>query len=123
MRATRVGLHDGGEPGADNRERARDVKFLILYTDETEGDNSYKVYRVLSGCSHDSEWMRKSGYPVPADKKRNYYCYVLDEEVTFGSLNVQTILTTLRTQAEMRGEYHEGMPHFVTGRDLLPYLM
>ena len=56
--------------------------------------------------------MRKAQYPNP---QGNYFCYVFDEEVQLSSkLNLSGIIANAKTSSE----YIDGMPIFMTGKEL-----
>lgn len=102
----------------------QDARFLILYFDSTETDNSYRVFRIRNGVNKKREWLISTGYPYDTKETnlvRQYYCYYLEEEVSFGVLKVGEFLTHYRIGA--KDKYVEGAPIFVKGKDVLPLRM
>lgn len=99
------------------------AKFLILYFDSTESDNSYRVFRISNGEVKKREWLLATGYkkdPDPgkeAKAGKKYYCYFLDEEVSIGNLEVGKFLTMTRLSQGLK--YIEGAPIFATGAEVL----
>ena len=88
-----------------------DVKFVILYEYDAES-NGYRVFHVHHNATMDEERMRKALYPDP---KGNYYCYVFDEEV---ELSTKINLSKIITDAKSSTDYVDGMPIFITGKEL-----
>ncbi len=103
--------------------KVHDARFLILYFESTESDNEYRVFRIRNGERKNREWMISTGYSIveEANAVQRYYCYYLDEEVTFGELDVKTFLT--RNRLMVGEKYIEGAPIFVTGEDVLALRM
>jgi len=89
-----------------------DVKFVILYKFGEENQNEYRVFHVHHNATMNEERMRKALYPNP---QGNYFCYVFDEEVQLSSkLNLSGIIANAKTSTE----YIDGMPIFMTGKEL-----
>ena len=89
-----------------------DVKFVILYKFGEENQNEYRVFHVHHHATMNEERMRKAQYPNP---QGNYFCYVFDEEVQLSSkLNLSGIIANAKTSSE----YIDGMPIFMTGKEL-----
>ena len=99
--------------------KVHDARFLILYFESTESDNVYRAFRIRKGVVKNLEWMISTGYPIVEDANniQHYYCYYLEEEVSFGKLNVGLFLTRKRLMD--KDNYIEGAPIFATGEDVL----
>ncbi len=69
------------------------VRFVVLYR---EGDNSgeYHVYRVHHHAIMDKKRMQEAWYPTPIEEMHaeKYFCYVMDEEVSIGNINLLEII-------------------------------
>lgn len=90
----------------------RSPKFLVLY-DFCEA-SSYKVYRIRNNAVINKERIERSGYVNP---QGDYYCYILDEEVTLGKLDVPKLIA----DASVKDGYKPGMPLYVKGAELIQY--
>lgn len=88
-----------------------DVKFVILYRFGDEIKNEYRVFHVHHHAVMSKERMRKAWYPEP---KGNYFCYVFDEEVSLGDLNIAKLIKEHKTETY-------GSPIFIKGEDMLKY--
>lgn len=88
------------------------VGFVIIYEYGTESKNSYRVFRVHHHAVMTKERLIKSKYPSEptADK---YFCYVFDEEVTLGKLDIASVIAKKRD--------HNGAPVFISGKELMEY--
>ena len=91
-----------GRDGAYPREdiNKKDVKFVILYEEGHEHENSYSVYRVTSKTFVTEMKMREMGYP--REPHESYECYILDEEVEIGSYDIFRIVSWARTNKDYR---------------------
>jgi len=78
----------GDRPGAvkKSRKEVRTPKFVILY--DRDDERKYEVYRVRNTAVIGKERIRKSGYPDP---QGDYFCYILDERVSLGELDIPAI--------------------------------
>ena len=69
------------------------VRFVILYKD---GDNSgkYHVYRVHHHAIMTKKRMHEAWYPTPIEEMHaeKYFCYVMDEEVSIGNIDLMAII-------------------------------
>ena len=105
--------------------KVQDARFLILYFENTESDNRYRVFRIRKGVNKAREWLLSTGYKKHSDPAKEakavkkYYCYYLEEEVSLGQLNVAQFLTADRLTKGAK--YIEGEPIFVTGKDVLKW--
>jgi hypothetical protein len=92
--------------------KGKEVMFVILYRFDEEIKNEYRVFHVHHHATMNEERMRKALYPNP---QGNYFCYVFDEEVQLSSkLNLSGIVAKAKTSPE----YVDGMPIFMTGKEL-----
>ena len=90
--------------------KERKVSFVVLYNINNVNDE-YHVFRVHHTAVLDEERMRKALYPNPHGR---YFCYVFDEEVSLGKLDIGKIL-----------EDHQGLQHgapiYLKGSELIAY--
>lgn len=93
----------------------KEVSFVVLYEEGHESENAFRVFRVHHHATMDEDRMRKAWYPNPKGK---YFCYVFDEEVTLGTLDVASVIND---RAEAYPDEKLGIPIFLTGTDLLKY--
>ncbi|MCQ2608586.1 MAG: restriction endonuclease, partial [Bacteroidales bacterium] len=93
------------------------VSFVVLYEDGKESENNYKVFHVHHHATMTADRLKKSLYPSEPNAER-YFCYVFDEEVTLGFLDIASILKKEQTQ---RSSKEKGAPIFITGKELLGY--
>ena len=92
--------------------KGKEVMFVILYRFDEEIKNEYRVFHVHHHATMNEERMRKALYPNP---QGNYFCYIFDEEVQLSSkLNLSGIIANAKTSPE----YVDGMPIFMTGKEL-----
>ena len=105
--------------------KVQDARFLILYFENTESDNRYRVFRIRKGVNKTREWLLSTGYKKHSDPAKEakavkkYYCYYLEEEVSLGQLKVAQFLAADRLTKGAK--YIEGEPIFVTGKDVLKW--
>lgn len=92
----------------------KDVRFIVLYEIGKEYENKYRVFRYHHKAIMDKERMRQAWYPNPKSDK--YYCYVFDEEVTLGKLDINAVISEERINNR---EYKDGAPIFIKGSDLI----
>ena len=62
--------------------------------------------------------LKQSLYPSEPTAEK-YLCYVFDEEVTLGDLDIDALITSVRIAK--REEFVEGAPVFVKGEELIRY--
>ena len=108
---------DKSRPGAQKiTQLSNNVAcFVILYEEGHEGGNKYRVFHVHHHATMTEERMRKAWYPNPKGK---YFCYVFDEEVTLGNLDIAKIIAEEKVH---NPKYEEGNPIYYLGKDLLCY--
>lgn len=93
------------------------VCFAVLYEYGHDSENKYHVFRVHHHASMTAERLKQTLYPhEPGSKK--YFCYVFDEEVTLGELDIRTLLSYQRINDK---DYNEGMPLFLSCESLMKY--
>lgn len=92
------------------------VSFAVLYEYGHEQENKYRVFRVHHHATMTADRLKRSLYPSAptADK---YLCYVFDEEVTLGALDIASIIQEYKESST----YEDGEPIFVTGETLIKY--
>lgn len=92
------------------------VSFVVLYEYGHEHENKYRVFHVHHHAYIKEDRMRETLYP--SEPKGNYFCYVFDEEVTLGKLDVQRLISQKRIDDR---EYVDGAPIFMTGKELIKF--
>lgn len=93
------------------------VSFVILYEYGHEHENNYRVFRVHHHATMTAERLKRTMYPSRPTAEK-YLCYVFDEEVTLGKLNIAQILASERVNIP---GYIAGSPIFKTGEELIKY--
>lgn len=93
------------------------VSFVVLYEYGHESENKYRVFRVHHHASMDKKRLIKSQYPSEPNSEK-YFCYVFDEEVTLGDLDIHALLSSKRIVEKIDDN---GAPIFVSGKELLEY--
>ena len=92
------------------------VSFVVLYEYGHEHENKYRVFHVHHHAFIKKDRMSKTLYP--SEPKGNYFCYVFDEEVTLGKLDIQRLISQKRIDDR---EYVDGAPIFMNGKELIKY--
>ena len=92
----------------------RSPKFLVLYDFNSPSD--YAVYRIKSGSTCDKAKMVRLGY---ASAHCDYYCYVLDEEVTLGDLDIPALIA--ERKREKGADFKPGAPIYLKGGELIGF--
>ena len=92
------------------------VSFVVLYEYGHEHENKYRVFHVHHHAYIKEDRMRETLYP--SEPKGNYFCYVFDEEVTLGNLDVHRLISQKRIDDR---EYIDGAPIFMTGKELIKF--
>lgn len=92
------------------------VSFVVLYEYGHEHENKYRVFHVHHHAYIKEDRMRETLYP--GEPKGNYFCYVFDEEVTLGNLDVQRLISQKRIDDR---EYIDGAPIFMTGKEIIKF--
>lgn len=92
----------------------RSSKFLILY--DIASPSVYSVYRIKSGMRYEKARMLKMGYAAASG---DYYCYVLDEEVSLGDLDVAKLLADRK--CEKGDDFRRGAPIYLKGGELIGF--
>jgi len=107
--------HRGGQEKSKMDKKA--VFFAILYEYGHEYENRYRVFRVHHHAVMTAEQMKKSLYPYVPERKK-YFCYVFDEEVTLGNIDINKLLSSERIYNKT---YDEGAPIFKTCKELVKF--
>ena len=107
--------HRGGQEKSKMDKKA--VFFAILYEYGHEYENRYRVFRVHHHAVMTAEQMKKSLYPYVPERKK-YFCYVFDEEVTLGNLDINKLLSSERIYNKT---CDEGAPIFKTCEELIKF--
>ena len=92
------------------------VSFVVLYEYGHEHENKYRVFHAQHHAYIKEDRMRETLYP--SEPKGNYFCYVFDEEVTLGKLDVQRLISQKRIDDR---EYVDGAPIFMSGKELIKF--
>ena len=92
------------------------VSFVVLYEYGHEHENKYRVFHVHHHAFIKEDRMRETLYP--SEPKGNYFCYVFDEEVTLGKLDIQRLISQKRIDDR---EYVDGAPIFMSGKELIKF--
>ena len=92
------------------------VSFVVLYEYGHEHENKYRVFHVHHHAYIKEDRMRETLYP--SEPKGNYFCYVFDEEVTLGKLDIQRLISQKRIDDR---EYVDGAPIFMNGKELIKF--
>ena len=92
------------------------VSFVVLYEYGHEHENKYRVFHVHHHAFIKKDRMRETLYP--SEPKGNYFCYVFDEEVTLGNLDVHRLISQKRIDDR---EYVDGAPIFMTGKEIIKF--
>ena len=110
---------DKDRPGSLSRKEilAHKVRFVVVYEYGQEYSNQYFVYRVRDVAEMDQDKMIGLGYPAPSCRK--YFCYELEEEVTLGVLDINSLISGKRISE--KSEFIEGVPIFVKGSELIKF--
>ncbi|MCF0159107.1 MAG: restriction endonuclease, partial [Veillonella sp.] len=90
------------------------VSFVILYEYGHAHENKYRVFRVHHHATMTAERLKRSLYPSEPTAEK-YLCYVFDEEVTLGNIDISRLI-----KEEIKKDMVQ-IPVFKTGKDLLPY--
>lgn len=92
------------------------VSFVVLYEYGHEHENKYRVFHVHHHAYIKEDRMRETLYP--SEPKGNYFCYVFDEEVTLGNLDVHRLISQKRIDDR---EYIDGAPIFMSGKEIIKF--
>lgn len=92
----------------------RSPKFLVLY--DIAFPSTYSVYRIKSGMRCEKDKMIKMGY---TSAQCDYYCYVLEEEVSLGDLDVPQLIA--ERKREKGGDFKPGAPIYLKGAELIGF--
>ena len=92
------------------------VSFVVLYEYGHEHENKYRVFHVHHHAFIKKDRMSETLYP--SESKGNYFCYVFDEEVTLGNLDVHRLISQKRIDDR---EYIDGAPIFMTGKEIIKF--
>lgn len=84
------------------------VSFVILYEYGKESENNYRVFHVHHHATMTADRLKKSLYPSEPNAEK-YFCYVFDEEVTLGQLDITSLVS------------EDGAPVFISGEELLKF--
>jgi len=103
----------GDRPGAVKKSNAkvRSPKFVVMY--DKDDPVRHKVYRVRNHAVITKDRIGKSGYPDP---QGDYFCYILDEQVSIGAIDVSKLLL------ECADSQHPQRPIYLTAQKVQEYI-
>lgn len=93
------------------------VVFVLLYEQGHEAEENYRVFHVHHHAYITQERMKSTLYP--STPKSNYFCYVFDEEVSIGKIDINKVISHQRTKDG--ASFIEGQPIFILGKALINY--
>ena len=104
----------GDRPGAVKKSNAkvRSPKFVVMY--DKSNPSQYKVYRVRNHAVITKDRITQSGYPNPHG---DYFCYILDEQVSLGDIDVPKLLSENTVDLE-----HPYKPIYLTAQKVREYV-
>lgn len=108
---------------SENSLSKRIVSFAIIYEQGKEHENKYRVFRVHHHATMTKERILESWYP-PRDESvspmsNKYFCYVFDEEVTLGEIDINNLIS--KERITLMENFKEGAPIFKTGKELMEF--
>lgn len=109
-------LRDGAH--SEKFYEKKNVKFVVLYTDNYETTGDYRVYLVKDSMKMAEGKMAKAHYPSTV--KGDYYLFNLYEEINLGTLDIKRLIELGKKELmEENEEWVPCEPLFVTCRDIL----
>ena len=104
----------GDRPGAVKKSNAkvRSPKFVVMY--DKDNPLLYKVYRIRNHAVITKDRIMQSGYPNPHG---DYFCYILDEQVSLGVIDVPKLLSENTVDLE-----HPYKPIYLTAQKVREYV-
>lgn len=111
----RLGKVKGGQVKAQLDRMV--VSFAILYEYGHENENKYRVFRVHHHATMTAQRMKQSGYPGNPSAEK-YFCYVFDEEVSLGNIDIHSLISTVRIDDH---SYEDGAPIFKTCKEMIGF--
>jgi len=96
----------------------RTVSFVVLYEYGKESENRYRVFRVHHHAVMTKDRIIRAWYPSTPHSDK-YFCYVFDEEVSLGKLELNKLISEERIS--QMGNFVDGAPIFKTGEEMLKY--
>lgn len=104
----------GDRPGAVKKGnvKVRSPKFVVMY--DKADPTQYKVYRIRNHAVIKKDRIAQSGYPNP---KGDYFCYILDEQVSVGVIDVPKLLS--ENIADLQ---HPQQPIYLAAQKVLEYV-
>lgn len=101
----------GGQTSAEASKHKPVFAVLYDYNDESQ----YRVYHINHQAHMDRERLKESLYPGNPTAEK-YLCYVFDEKVTFGPLNIPDLISRYRING-----HRDGAPIYMKGKELMEY--
>lgn len=93
----------------------KEVNFVVLYEESKVAENNIRVFRVHHHAKMNEDRMRKALYPNPKGK---YFCYVFNEEVTLGYIDIAQIINDWKKE---NPKEQMGTPIYIKGEELIKY--
>ena len=110
----RLGGKDVHGAVVKSRDYVKHAKFVIMYDFNKQITRLY-TFRVKNTGEMSKEKMIETGYENPRHDR--YFCYFFDEEITLGKFDIESIIETEKTKPG----YVEGMPIYLTGKELIKF--
>ena len=101
-----------------SRIKQMKVKFAILFEHGHEQENKYHVFRIHDTAEMDENRMRLALYP--SDPHGDYFIFRFDEEVSFGSIDLNAIIS--HEKEDKGDDYVDGAPIFWKGEVLKEFI-
>lgn len=104
----------GDRPGAVKKSnvKVRSPKFVVMY--DLANPTQHKVYRVRNHAVIKKDRIAQSGYPDP---KGDYFCYILDEQVSIGAIDMDKLLSENIVDSQ-----HPQRPIYLPAQKVLEYV-
>lgn len=110
----RLGGKDVHGAVVKSRDYVKHAKFVILY-DFNKQITRLHTFRVKNTGEMSREKMLETGYEAPRHDR--YFSYFFDEEITLGKFDIESIIEAEKTKPG----YVEGMPIYLTGKELFKF--
>lgn len=110
----RLGGKDVHGAVVKSRDYVKHAKFVILYDFNKQITRLY-TFRVKNTGEMSKEKMLETGYENPRHDR--YFCYFFDEEITLGKFDIENIIE----KESKKPGYVEGMPIYLTGKELIKF--
>lgn len=122
-RTIRVGTSFSGIGAIEHAFQQLGLKTELLFAGDID-KNCQKAY-LANYALKPEQWhtdihtFDKTLYP--REPKGNYYCYVFDDEISIGKMDIEGLSEYGKQKMEAECEYVEGMPMFVLGSEIMKF--